>query len=98
VAEHQFPFWAVTEADAADGSSQPSPAANTFYAFTKAATLFDYLDARGPGVRKVSLIADRETLLRAIADAQLNGATSIRFDPRPNGSGGRRIRLTRLLR
>jgi hypothetical protein len=99
VAEHQFPFWAVTDAEAADGSSQPSPkAASTFYAFSKAATLFDYPDAHGPGVRKVALIANREALLRAIADAQLNGATSIRFDPQPNGAGGRRVQLRRLLR
>jgi hypothetical protein len=99
VVKIQFPFWGVTESEDSNGKPQCSRrGGKSLYAFTTAAKLTVFLDARDPGVRTVFLVADREALIRAMADAQLNGEATIRCDPRPDGSGGRRLRLARFLR
>ncbi len=68
------------------GESAPS-------AFTTTDKLIAFLDDGKSGHWKVSLIADREALIIAIADAHLEGVSTVWLDPKPGDTPSDSIRL-----
>jgi hypothetical protein len=70
-----LPFWVLVDRD---GESAPT-------AFSTKDKLMDFLDHES-GRWKISLIADREGLVLAIADIHQQGATAVWLDPVANAS------------
>jgi hypothetical protein len=82
-----LPFWVLTGADADHPAS----------AFTTTEKLTAFLDKGGAGRWKISLVADRESLILAIADAHLQGATAVWLDPIAGAAQEDSIRLVDLM-
>jgi len=92
------PFWVVTNRTGQSPSPiEPCDDPKALHAFSSTDRLTAFLEEREAGSWKVSLVACREGLVLAVADAHLNGATSFCFDPAPDGSGGQPLGLRELL-
>ena len=90
----QLPLWIVTDGvDQIPPSHSPCDDPAAFHAFTTTDRLTEFLEGRVGGTWKVALVASREALFLAIADAHRAGATTICFDPQPDGSGGEPVDL-----
>ena len=83
-----LPFWVITDRLAkVPPKNEPCNNVHSIHAFTTTDKLTSFLSGRNAGSWRVNLVADREGLFLAIADAHQDGATVICFDPDVNGDG-----------
>ncbi len=98
MSEIRLPFWVVTERNAASRPpNDPCDMPTAIHAFSTTDGLTTFLDTRNAGALKVSLVANLEGLILAIADIHHTGSTALCFDPDPDGSGGDAVSLADLL-
>ena len=83
----RLPFWVVTHRT---NDCPPS-------VFTTTDKLTQFFAARDSGSWKLTLVADADALLFAVADAHQAGSTLARLDPEPEGSESDSVRLVDLL-
>jgi hypothetical protein len=83
----RLPFWVLFDRDA---QAPPS-------AFSTTEKLTAFLDTDASGHWKISLIADPQALLFAIADAHQHGVTALLLDPVLGDSPGGSVRLVDLM-
>jgi hypothetical protein len=83
----QLPFWVLTGADA----DHPP------LAFTTTQKLIAYLDTGAASHWKISFVVDRPSLILAIADVHLQGASAVWLDPQAGAAPGDSIRLVDLM-
>jgi hypothetical protein len=83
----RLPFWVLFDRDA---HAPPS-------AFTTTEKLTAFLDTGDSGRWKISLIADPEALLFAIADAHQQGVAALLLDPVSGATPGDSVQLVDLM-
>ena len=82
-----LPFWVLT---GADDDHPPS-------AFTTTEKLTAFLGNGGAGRWKISFVIDRPSLILAIADVHMQGATAVWLDPSADANPGDSINLVDLV-
>jgi hypothetical protein len=99
VGPRKFPFWIVTQStEHKPPDQEPFDDPKAIHAFTSAKLMVTFLEARESGKFEMSLVADADTLLLAVADSHWAGAKEFCFDAEPDGSGGSLIPLTEVFR
>jgi hypothetical protein len=88
----RFPFWVL----APSISDSHAGTAGHIPAFTDSATLAAYLKSQHGRDRHIRLIT-RDSLVLFLADLHLIRSPGLRFDPRPDGSGGTQISIAELM-